>query len=47
MIARGGQLFLRMSNNVQHRTIKPWITQVIQGGSCINTDYSSYARLPE
>lgn len=48
MIARGGQLFLRMCDNVQQRTIKPWITCVIQGGSCINTDeYSIYARLPE
>jgi transposase len=47
IIARGGQLFLQMCSNVQQRTIKPWITTVIQSGSVVNTDeYSIYARLP-
>ncbi|EYB67477.1 hypothetical protein DEIPH_ctg040orf0044 [Deinococcus phoenicis] len=39
MIACGGQLFLRMCDNVQ---------QSIRSGTAINADeYSSYARLPE
>ena len=47
MIARGGQCFLHLCNNVQQTTIQPWITQVIQQGSTVNTDeYSIYARLP-
>ena len=46
MIARGGQCFLHLCRNVQQTTIRPWITQVIQQGSTVNTDeYSIYARL--
>ena len=47
MIARGGQCFLHLCSNVQQTTTQPWITQVIQQGSTVNTDeYSIYARLP-
>ena len=47
MIARGGPCFFRLCSTVQQATIQPWITQVIQQGSTVNTDeYCIYARLP-
>lgn len=37
-----------MCKDVQQKTIKPLITRVIKGGSCINTDeYNIYNRLTE
>jgi len=47
MIQRGGQVVIRMLENVQQVTIKPLIQQTIQAGSLIYTDeYTIYARLP-
>jgi transposase-like protein len=48
MIERGGQVVLRMLENVQQRTIRPLIQAIIPPGTQIYTDeYDIYARLPE
>jgi len=47
MIERGGQLSLRLCDDVQQRTIQPHILTTVQAGSVVNTDeYAIYARLP-
>lgn len=48
MLQRGGQIVIRMLENVKQATIKPLIKQTIQPGSLICTDeYTIYSRLPE
>ena len=48
MIQRGGQVVLRMLENVQQATIQPLIEKFIKPGTLVNTDeYSIYARLTE
>ena len=48
MIQRGGQVVIRMLENVQQVTIKPIIQQTVQAGTLIYTDeYNIYARLPQ
>jgi transposase len=48
MIQRGGDVVIRMLENVQQKTIQPLLLAVIQSGTLIYTDeYDSYARLPE
>ena len=47
MIQRGGPAVIRLSPNVQQRTIEPIITRFAAPGSLINTDeHDIYARLP-
>jgi transposase-like protein len=46
MIQRGGEVVIRMLENVQQRTIKPLIKATIAPGTCIYTDeYDIYSRL--
>jgi hypothetical protein len=46
MIQRGGEVVIRMLENVQQRTIKPLIKATIVPGTCIYTDeYDIYSRL--
>jgi transposase-like protein len=46
MIERGGEVVIRMLENVQQTTIGPLIKATIAPGSLINTDeYNIYARL--
>ena len=48
MLQRGGEVVVRMLENVQQPTIKPLILAVIVPGTTIYTDeYDIYARLPE
>jgi transposase len=48
MIQRGGQLVVRMLENVQQATIGPLIKATITPGAVVNTDeYDIYARLTE
>ncbi len=48
MIQRGGDVVIRMLENVQHMTIKPLIQATIAPGACVYTDeYDIYARLPQ
>jgi len=48
MIQRGGQLVIRMLENVQQATIGPLIKATIAPGAVVNTDeYDIYARLTE
>jgi transposase-like protein len=48
MIQRGGQVVLRMLENVQQATIQPIIEKFIKPGTLINTDeYNIYGRLTE
>jgi len=48
MIERGGQVVLRVLENVQQKTIKPIIEKFIKSGSLVNTDeYDIYGRLVE
>ena len=48
MIQRGGQVVLRMLDNVRQVTIQPIIEQFIKPGTLVNTDeYDIYGRLPE
>lgn len=48
MIQRGGQVVIRMLENVQQTTIEPLIKQTIGAGTLIYTDeYNIYARLPQ
>jgi transposase len=46
MIQRGGDVAIRMLENVQHVTIKPLTQATIAPGTCVNTDgYDIYSRL--
>ena len=48
MIQRGGQVVLRVLENVQQKTIKPIMEKFIKAGSLVNTDeYDIYGRLVE
>lgn len=48
MIERGGQVVVRMLENVQQATIRPLIDAIIAPGTLIYTDeYDIYARLPQ
>jgi hypothetical protein len=48
MIQRGGEVVIRMLDNVQQRTIKPLIQATIALGTCIYTDeYAIYSRLEQ
>jgi transposase-like protein len=48
MIQRGGQVVLRMLENVQQATIQPLIEKYIKPGTLVNTDeYNIYGRLTE
>ena len=48
MIQRGGQVVMRMLNNVRQITIQPLIEKVIASGTTVFTDeYDIYARLPQ
>ena len=48
MIERGGQVVLRVLEDVQQKTIKPIIEKFIKPGSLVNTDeYDIYGRLVE
>jgi len=48
MIERGGQVVLRMLENVQQSTIKPIMEKFIKPGTLVNTDeYDIYGRLTE
>ena len=48
MIQRGGEVVIRMLENVQQRTIKPLIKATIAPGTCIYTDeYDIYGRLEQ
>jgi transposase-like protein len=43
MIQRGGEVVIRMLDNVQQQTIKPLIQATIAPGTCIYTDeYAIY-----
>ena len=48
MIQRGGEVVIRMLDNVQQRTIKPLIQATIALGTCSYTDeYAIYSRLEQ
>ena len=48
MMERGGQVVLRVLDNVQQVTIKPIIEKFIKSGTLVNTDeYDIYGRLTE
>ena len=48
MIQRGGQVVLRVLENVQQKTIKPIMEKFIKAGSLVNTDeYDIYGQLVE
>jgi len=48
LIERGGQVVLRMLENVQQKTIRPLIQTIIAPGTLVYTDeYDIYARRPE
>src|SRR5262245_23257347 len=48
MIQRGGDVVIRMLENVQQRTIKPLIQATIAPGTCMYTDeYAIYHRLEQ
>ena len=48
MIQRGGDVVIRMLENVQQRTIKPLIQATIAPGTCVYTDeYDIYNRLEQ
>jgi hypothetical protein len=48
MIQRGGQVVLRMLDNVKQVTIQPLVEKFIKPGTLINTDeYDIYGRLTE
>jgi transposase-like protein len=48
MIERGGQVVLRVLENVQQVTIKPIIEKFIKSGALVNTDkYDIYGRLTD
>jgi transposase len=46
MIQRGGEVVIRMLDNVQQQTIKPLMQATIAPGTCMYTDeYAMYNRL--
>jgi transposase len=48
MIQRGGEVVIRMLENVQQRTMKPLIQATIASGTCIYTDaYDISSRLEQ
>ena len=48
MIARGGNVVIRMLENVRQKTIEPLIKKTIAAGTLVYTDeYDIYARLEE
>ena len=48
MIQRGGDVAIRMLENVQHVTIKPLTQATIAPGTCVNTDGDDiYSRLEQ
>jgi len=48
MIERGGQVVLRVLENVQQSTIQPIIEKFVKPGMLVNTDeYDIYGRLVE
>lgn len=48
MIQRGGDVVIRMLENVRQDTIEPLLRQTVQAGTLVYTDeYSIYARLQE
>ena len=48
MIQRGGDVVIRMLENVQQVTIKPLIQATIALGTCVSTDeYDIYSRLAQ
>jgi len=48
MIQRGGDVVIRMVENVQQVTIKPLIQATIARGTCVYTDeYDIYSRLAQ
>lgn len=48
MFQRGGQVVIRMLDNVQQATIEPVLRTIIQPGTHIYTDeYDIYSRLPD
>jgi len=48
MLQRGGEVVVRMLENVQQPTIKPLILAAITPGTTVYTDeYDIYARVPE
>jgi transposase-like protein len=48
MIQRGGQVILRVLDNVRQATIQPIIESFIKKGTLVNTDeYDIYGRLPQ
>jgi transposase-like protein len=48
MIARGGEVVIRMLDNVKQATIKPLIERFVRKGSMVYTDeYDIYCRLPQ
>jgi transposase-like protein len=48
MIQRGGDVIIRMLENVQQMTIKPLIQAAIAPGTCVYTDeYDIYSRLDQ
>ena len=48
MIQRGGEVVMRMLENVQQRTINPRIKATMAPGTCIYTDeYDIYSRLEQ
>ncbi len=48
MIQRGGQVVIRMLENVKQKTIEPLITATIAVGTLVYTDeYSIYSRLKD
>ncbi|OOY87329.1 transposase [Solemya velum gill symbiont] len=48
MIQRGGQVVIRMLENVKQKTIEPLITKTIASGTLVYTDeYGIYSRLKD
>lgn len=48
MLQRGGEVVVRMPENVQQKTIKPLILATVAPGTTVYTDeYDIYGRLPE
>jgi transposase len=48
MLQRGGDVVIRMLENIPHVTITPLIQATIAPGTCVNTDeYDSYSRLEQ
>ena len=46
MIQRGGEVVIRLLDNVEQKTIEPFIKETIESGTLVYTDeYSIYARL--